>query len=69
MLSDVSSLLTTKGEKPLVVMNAGIATEENLALIKSKEFDYDYICVSRTKPATYSKLTIPLDWQIIEIIP
>lgn len=57
MLSDVASQLTTKGEKPLVVMDAGIATEENLALIKSKEFDYDYVCVSRTKPATYSKLT------------
>jgi hypothetical protein len=57
MLSDVAAQLTTKEEKPLVVMDAGIATEENLALIKSKEFNYDYVCVSRTKPNTYSKLT------------
>lgn len=57
MLSDVASQLTTISEKPLVVMDAGIATEENLTLIKSKEFDYDYVCVSRTKPNTYSKLT------------
>lgn len=57
MLSDVASQLTAKGEKPLVVMDAGIATEDNLALIKSKEFDYDYVCVSRTKPTAYSKLT------------
>jgi hypothetical protein len=57
MLSDVAAQMTIKGEKPLVVMDAGIATEENLALIKNKEFDYDYVCVSRTKPNAYGKLT------------
>lgn len=57
MLSDVASQLTTEGEKPLIVMDAGIATEGNLTLIKSAEFNYDYVCVSRTIPASYSKLT------------
>lgn len=57
MLSDVAAQMTIKGEKPLVVMDAGIATEENLALIKNKEFGYDYVCVSRTKPNAYGKLT------------
>jgi len=57
MLTDVAAQMTIKGEKPLVVMDAGIATEDNLALIKSKEFDYDYVCVSRTKPNAYGKLT------------
>ncbi len=38
-------------------MDAGIATEDNLALIKSKESNTDYVCVSRTKPTAYSKLT------------
>jgi hypothetical protein len=57
MLSDVASQLTTEGEKPLIVMDAGIATEENLTLIKSATFNYDYVCVSRTKPTIYSKLT------------
>lgn len=37
--------------KALVVMDAGIATEENLSLIKSK--GYNYLCVSRTKLKDY----------------
>jgi hypothetical protein len=36
-------------EKPVIIMDAGIATENNLKLIKSKEYDFDYICVSRKK--------------------
>lgn len=41
-------------EKPLIVMDAGISIEENLTLIKP---DYDYVCVSRTIPKNYSKLS------------
>ena len=41
-------------KKPLIVMDAGIATEENLALIKP---NYDYVCVSRTIPKSYSQLS------------
>ena len=41
-------------EKPLIVMDAGISTEENLALIRD---DYDYVCVSRTVPKQYTQLS------------
>jgi len=37
--------------KALVVIDAGIATEENLRLIKSK--GYNYLCVARSKPKDY----------------
>ena len=38
--------------KALVVLDAGIATEENLKLIQDK--GYDYVCVSRSKIKDYS---------------
>ncbi len=57
MLTDVSSQLTNKTEKPIVVMDAGIATEDNLALIKGNRFNYDYVCVSRVTPKEYNKLS------------
>jgi len=41
-------------EKPLIVMDAGISTEENLELIRN---DYDYVCVSRTVPKEYTLLS------------
>jgi hypothetical protein len=55
MLSDVTHQLDTNGEKPIVVMDAGIATEDNLRLIRSS--GYDYVCVSRIVPKNYSMLT------------
>lgn len=36
------------GRKPTVVMDAGIATKENLEYLREK--GYHYLCVSRTKP-------------------
>jgi len=51
MLRDVVGQLDTKGEKPIIVMDAGIATEDNLKIIRSS--DYDYVCVSRTTPKDY----------------
>ena len=36
-------------DKVLVVIDAGIATEDNLRLLKDE--GYNYLCVSRTKPA------------------
>lgn len=54
MLKDVSrELPKTLSEKPLVVMDAGIATEDNLSIITSDDFNYDYVCVSRSKPSEY----------------
>ena len=42
---------TTGSLKPLIVLDAGIATKKNLALIRSK--GYHYLCVSRTKLKNY----------------
>ncbi len=57
MLSDVISAMDIKNEKPVIVMDAGIATEENLEIIRSKKYGYDYVCVSRSVPKKYNKLT------------
>lgn len=43
---------TSKEKRAVVVVDAGIATAENLALIKNK--GYDYVCVSRSKIKDYS---------------
>lgn len=55
MLDDVASQLYSNKEKPIVVMDAGISTEENLECIKQRK--YDYVCVSRSKPKEYTKLS------------
>ncbi|MBK7468361.1 MAG: hypothetical protein IPJ43_17055 [Saprospiraceae bacterium] len=36
-----------KGQKPVIVLDAGIATNQNLKLIRTK--GYHYLCVSRQK--------------------
>jgi transposase len=49
----IESLNTvTSTNKPLIVLDAGIATKENLDLIREK--DYHYLCVSRTKLKNYT---------------
>ncbi len=55
MLDDVSAQLPAHGQTPVVVMDAGIATEDNLETIKQRA--YDYVCVSRAIPREYSRLT------------
>ena len=48
LLLTVEALSTnTNSIKPVVVMDAGIATEDNLKMLKEK--GYDYLCVARTK--------------------
>ena len=42
---------SVSAKKALVVIDAGIATEENLAMIKAK--GYDYLCVSRSNLKSY----------------
>jgi hypothetical protein len=54
MLNDVACQLDTNGEKPIVVMDAGIATEDNLKIIRDS--NYNYVCVSRSAPKDYNKL-------------
>ncbi len=45
----------TNAPNPVVVMDAGIATEENLAMIRAK--GYHYLCVSRTKLKDYQSIS------------
>ncbi len=52
MLENMSSHSSASGRKPIVVLDAGIATEDNIKLLKAK--DYDYICVSRSKMKNYT---------------
>jgi hypothetical protein len=42
---------TSEEKRAVVVIDAGIATQENLALIRAK--GYDYVCVSRSKIKDY----------------
>ncbi len=51
-IDELSVHTSSTGRKPVVVMDAGIITEENALSLKSK--GYDYICVSRTKLKDYS---------------
>ncbi|MGN0205960.1 MAG: hypothetical protein ACI4BC_01835 [Muribaculaceae bacterium] len=43
---------TASASKTLVVIDADIATDDNLALLKQK--GYNYLCVSRTKLTNYT---------------
>ena len=57
LLESLSQQLPSDGEKPLVIMDAGISTEENLTILRSDKYNYDYVCVSRTVPKEYNKLS------------
>ena len=54
-LADVVSDLKEKTEvsdnKPIIVMDAGITTEDNLKELRDK--NHNYVCVSRSKPTKY----------------
>ena len=51
MVKRLSEKAAPDGAKPLVVIDAGIATEDNLLLLRENGFDY--LCVSRTRPKDY----------------
>jgi hypothetical protein len=51
MIKDLRSKTSTTAEKALVVIDAGIATNENLARIRLE--GYDYLCVSRSRLKDY----------------
>lgn len=53
ILKEVDVFFSDITEKPVVIFDAGIATEQNLRDIKDR---YDYICVSRSMPKNYNKL-------------
>lgn len=51
IIGELSARTSATGRKPVVVMDAGIATEDNLKLLKDKGFDY--MCVSRSGMKKY----------------
>ena len=51
MLTAVADKLDFEKEKPTVVMDAGISTDENLDKVTG--LGYDYVCVSRARPTAY----------------
>lgn len=50
-VEDLSASTSTTGRKPIVVIDAGISTEDNLKMLKSE--GYDYLCVTRSKLRDY----------------
>jgi transposase len=52
MIKDLRDKTSTTAPKALVVIDAGIATKENLAKIRSE--GYDYICVTRSRLKDYA---------------
>jgi hypothetical protein len=52
VIDNLRSQTSDTAERALVVIDAGIATEDNLKLIVDK--GYDYLCVSRSKPKDYT---------------
>jgi len=51
IINALSKQTSFSDRKPIVVIDAGIATEDNLKMLKSKQ--YDYMCVSRSKLKQY----------------
>lgn len=55
-IEELSQKTSSTGRKPIVVMDAGILTEDNTKMLKSKA--YDYIGVSRTKLKEYTSVKV-----------
>lgn len=54
VVNELSSQSSFSRRKPMVVMDAGIADDDNLKMLKSK--GYDYLCVTRSKLKDYQAL-------------
>ena len=52
MISHLRLQTSTTAQKALIVIDAGIATDENIAMIK--EHGYDYLCVTRSNKKKYT---------------
>jgi len=50
-ITDLRKATSNCTSKPLIVMDAGISTEDNLTMLREK--GYDYICVTRSKLKDY----------------
>ena len=55
MLNDVEKQMISGEDIPMIVMDAGIATDDNLEILKNRK--YDYVCVSRVLPTDYTPLS------------
>lgn len=53
IMQEVDRYFEEATEKPVIIFDAGLATEKNLEAVKGR---YDYICVSRTVPKEYMRL-------------
>ena len=52
IITELSARTSSTGRHPIVILDAGIATEDNLKLLKKNRFDY--MCVSRSGMSKYS---------------
>jgi len=73
VIDKLSYATSCTGRKPIVVMDAGIATDDNIKMLRKK--GYDYVCVSRSNMKNYyadiySKPIQIKDWknQSIELL-
>ena len=57
MIKVVSKQFSANEKVPVVVMDAGIATDINLELLRSDKYRYDYVCVNRTTPKEYDEFS------------
>lgn len=64
VIDNLSSQTSYSKRKPIVVIDAGIATDKNVAMLKSK--GYDYMCVSRSSIKEYYADTSATPVQIID---
>lgn len=62
VIDALSRQTSFSGRKPIVVIDAGIATDGNIAMLKKK--GYDYMCVSRSSLKEYHADTIATPVQI-----
>ena len=51
LVAELSANTSFTFRKPLIVMDAGIASEENLAMLRQS--GYDYLCITRSKLKSY----------------
>jgi len=51
IVDQLSARTSSTGRKPVIVIDVGIATDENLAMLKLKQ--YQYVCVSRSRLKDY----------------
>ncbi|MBW6481076.1 MAG: IS1634 family transposase [Bacteroidales bacterium] len=64
VISSLSEQTSSSGRKPIVVIDAGIATDDNLAMLKEK--GYDYMCVSRSSLKQYHADTAATPVQVTD---